>query len=108
LDLAIGRLGELAFDFLLVRDNKPAVEVIEHALRQRPDRRRLHMIHAHMLMLTARIIEAKGVHSKYFLDRLDDGEIWGNAIRQDFARLRRVGINLPIMNSIRHDFDRKI
>jgi Tfp pilus assembly protein PilF len=104
LDLLVPRIGDLAFDFLLSRDTKRASEAIGQALRDRPNWLRLHLIHAHVLILTSNISEARRLHTKHFLDPLEDGEIWGHAIRDDFARLRKAGYKLPIIDAFEREY----
>lgn len=104
MDLGVGRIGHVAFLFLLSRNTQRALEVIEESLVYRPDRLRLHLIHAHVFMLRAGITAALNVHRKYRGQTLRSGHSWGAAIRSDFAALRQSRYNLPVMDEIERQF----
>jgi hypothetical protein len=107
MDLAVSRIGELAFSALRLGKCEWARNLVEVALRDRPDWVRLKLIHAHACMLTARITLAMELHRKYGGRRMESGESWGEAIRTDFIALRRAGYHLPIMNEIKRQFAAK-
>jgi len=66
----------------------------------------LELVHAHILMLTARKTDALNIHRRNYTRTMDNGEAWGASISADFAVLREAGYNIPIMDEIERQFAR--
>jgi len=107
-DLAVNKIGCLAFESLLKHSLARALDTIKEAMSYRPDWVWLRKIQAYALMLNARITEARNVHRQNCGQTLECGEPWGDSIRADFDALRAAGFNLPIMDSFERDFASKI
>ena len=106
-DLAVSRMGGLAFEFLLKCKAVQALETIEEAMSYRPGWVWLRLVYAHALIFNARITDAKDVHREYCNQTVETGGTWAEAMREDFAALRQVGIDLPIMEYFEQQFASK-
>ena len=106
-DLAVSRMGGLAFAFLLKRKAAPALETIEEAMSYRPSWVWLRLVYAHALMLNARITHAGNVHREYCNRTVETGGTWAESMREDFAALREAGFNLPIMEYFEQQYASK-
>jgi tetratricopeptide (TPR) repeat protein len=105
LKLVIGRIGGLAYSFLLARDFTDALAAADQALSLAPEERWLYTNRAHALMFLGRSDEARALYLKYRdVKDVQDGKPWTTVILQDFADLRKKGLTNPLMNEIEKQF----
>jgi len=101
LQIVIDRIGDLANRFVLARNFATALEAADQSISLAPDEIWLYANRAHALMFLGQIEEAKALYLKY-RDQTDvqDGKSWKVVIHEDFAELRKAGLNNLLIDEI--------
>jgi tetratricopeptide (TPR) repeat protein len=97
-------LGCNAYAELLIKDYAKALVLSDEAIALAPDELWLQTNHAHALMLLGRRDEARAIYLKYRGKMIHSSTLWEQAVKGDFAALRKAGISDPLMNKIEADF----
>ena len=96
-----GRVGSIAYSFLLARDFGRALEAADQAIALAPDLVWLHANRAHALMLLGREGEARTLYLRYKgKEKILSDKSWETAILEDFAELRQAGLAHSMMDEI--------
>jgi tetratricopeptide (TPR) repeat protein len=105
LQTSIGKIGNLAYNFVLARQFDIALEAADQAIALAPEETWLYTIRAHALMFLYRIDEARALYLKYRGETNVSGdESWEVVILEDFAELRKAGLSHPLMDEIESKF----
>jgi tetratricopeptide (TPR) repeat protein len=109
LQFTIGRIGGLAFKFILVRNFATALEAVDEAVSLGPKQIWLYTNRAHALMFLDRVDEARALYLKYRgQQRIHSGgdkdKSWEAAILEDFAEFKKAGLTHPLMQEIEKAF----
>jgi hypothetical protein len=97
----IGRIGGLAYRFLLARDFTSTLAAADQAISLAPEEIWLYTNRAHALMFVGRTDEARAVYLKYRgVKDVQAGRSWDTVILDDFADLRKNGLTNPLMDEI--------
>ena len=100
-----GRIGNLAFRFLLARNFAQALEAADQAISLTPSKLWLYTNRAHALMLLGRTDEARALYLQYSSRPKVEGEkSWQELILEDFVKMRSAGISHPLMDEIEAKF----
>jgi tetratricopeptide (TPR) repeat protein len=97
LQMAVGTIGGLAFDLVLVQDFSDAFAAADGAIAVAPDKIWLYANRAHALMFTpGREDEARALYLKYRGEKdVQGGKSWEALVLQDFAAMRNTGLPQP-------------
>jgi hypothetical protein len=100
LQFVIGRIGALAYGFLLTRDFATALAAADQAISLAPGEIWLYTNRAHALMLLGRFDEARALYLKYRGQKdVTNGKSWEVVVLEDFTELRKAGLTDPLMDS---------
>ena len=101
LRLVITKIGELGYSLVLAREFVIALEAADQAISLAPEEIWLYANRAHALMFLGRTDEARALYLKY-RGRKDvfEGKSWETVVQEDFAELRKAGLNDPLMDTI--------
>jgi tetratricopeptide (TPR) repeat protein len=101
LKFVAGKIGGLAYPFLLARDFTGALAAADQAISLAPEEIWLYTNRAHALMFVGRTGEARAVYLKYrnVMD-VQGGKSWDTLILDDFADLRKNGLTDPLTDEI--------
>jgi tetratricopeptide (TPR) repeat protein len=99
---ATGLITE-AWYALFVHQYSEALRASERALAILPQDLAAAINHAHALMLMDRTYEAKAAYLAHRGETIDD-KVWRKATKEDFDKLRKVGITHPLMGEIEAAF----
>jgi hypothetical protein len=88
-----------AYYALFVRSFEDSLRAGDVAIKIEPNNLVTETNRAHALMFLNRTDEARKLYLAYN-GRIVQGEVWGAVIAEDFADLRKAGINHPFMNQI--------
>jgi tetratricopeptide (TPR) repeat protein len=102
LRIVIGKIGGIAYNFLLAHDFAQALAAADQAISLTPDQIWLYTNRAHALMFLGRVDAARALYLKYQGQKLpeQDGKSWQTAVLEDFADLRKVGLTNPLMDEV--------
>ena len=101
LDRVIGKIGELAYSLVLAREFAIALEAADQAISLAPEEIWLCANRAHALMFIGRTDEARALYLKYRRQKdVFEGKSWETVVQEDFAELRKAGLNDPLMDTI--------
>lgn len=101
LQLVIGKIGALAYNFVLAHDFAQALQAADQAISLAPDQIWLYTNRAHALMFLGRIDAARALYLKYRGQKnVQDEKSWEPVILEDFAELRKAGLTNPLMDDI--------
>jgi hypothetical protein len=104
---SVGRIGRLAYKFVLARDFVRALEAADQAISLAPNKVWLYANRAYALMLLNRVGEARALYLKYRGQQKVLGEqSWETMILGDFAELQKAGLTHPLMQEIKKAFAR--
>jgi tetratricopeptide (TPR) repeat protein len=105
LQFIIGRIGNLAYRFVLARDFSRALEAADQVISLAPDEVWVHGNRAHALMFLGREDEARALYLRYRGEKNVQGEkSWEAATIADFAEMRAAGLVHPLMDEIERRF----
>jgi tetratricopeptide (TPR) repeat protein len=105
LQTSIGKIGNLAYNFVLARQFDIALEAADQAIALAPEETWLYTIRAHALMFLYRVDEARALYLKYRgATNVSGDESWEVVILEDFAELRKAGLSHPLMDEIESKF----
>jgi tetratricopeptide (TPR) repeat protein len=105
LQYSIGRLGGLAYRFVLARDFGRALEAADQMIFLAPNEIWLYGNRAHALLFLGRLDEARALYLQYRGKKKVLGEkSWETAVLEDFAELRKAGLTHPLMDEIEKRF----
>jgi tetratricopeptide (TPR) repeat protein len=105
LQTMIGKIGSLAYNFLLAGDFAPALEAADQAISLAPDKIWLYTNRAHALMFLGRHDEARALYLKYRGEKNVQGDkSWETVILEDFDGLRKNGLKNPLMDEVEKTF----
>jgi tetratricopeptide (TPR) repeat protein len=105
LQYIIGEIGGLAYRFVLARNFAAALEAANQAISLSPNKIWLYSNRAHALMFLGRVGEAQALYLLYRGEKnVLDGKSWETVILQDFAELRKAGLEHPLMDEIEKEF----
>ena len=99
MQFVVGKIGGLAYNFVLARDFTTALAAADQAISVAPDKIWLYTNRAHALMFLGRVDEARALYLKYRGQKVD-GKPWEAAILGDFAEFRKAGLTNPLMDEI--------
>jgi tetratricopeptide (TPR) repeat protein len=101
LQSSAGKIGGLAYDFLMVETFARALEASDLAISLAPDELWPHTNRAHALMFLGRVDEARALYLRYRGEKnVQDDKPWETVILEDFAELRKAGLSHPLMEEI--------
>jgi tetratricopeptide (TPR) repeat protein len=101
LQIAIVKVGSLAYNFVLDRDFAIALECADQVTSLAPSQIWLYTNRAHALMFLGRDDEARAVYLRYRGEqRVALDKSWETIILGDFAELRRAKLTHPLMEEI--------
>ena len=103
LRLCVGRIGNMAYYFILAHQFDQALDTAEQAISHASDKLWLQTNRAHALMFLGRTSEAREVYLSHRGERTQDDN-WETVIRADFAELRKAGLSNPLMGEIESTF----
>jgi tetratricopeptide (TPR) repeat protein len=106
LQFSIGRIGDLAFKFILTRDFDNALQSAGQVILLAPDEVWLYANRAHALMFLGREDEARALYLRYRDEKKVLGKPWDTVILEDFAEMRKAGLMNPLMDEITKLFAR--
>jgi TPR repeat protein len=97
-----GALGSLSWHALFAREYAHALDAAERALKTDPSLLWIETNRAHALMLLGRAAEAREVYLAHRDKRIPNNanKLWQEGIAEDFAELRKAGIEHPQMAEI--------
>jgi tetratricopeptide (TPR) repeat protein len=99
--LAVDRIGTLAYRLVLVHDFSSALDAVDRAIALAPDKIWLYGNRAHALMFLGREDEARAIYLRFHGTRNAMGEkSWDAMVLEDFAELRKAGLAHPLMDEI--------
>ena len=101
-DLTANSLRELSWYALFARKYVDALDAAERSLKLKPDLAE-ETNHAHALMMLGRTAEAKAIYLAHKGEPLQ-GKTWEQVIADDFTKLRKAGIESPLMTEIEAAF----
>jgi tetratricopeptide (TPR) repeat protein len=102
---SIGRIGSLAYRFVLAQNFAQALEASDLAIAVAPDQKWLYMNRAHALMFLDRADEARTIYLRYRGEKdVQDGKPWETLLLEDFDELRKAGLTHPLMDEIEKRF----
>ena len=105
LQFSIGRIGDLAYRFVLARNFARALEASDQAISLAPDQIWLYTNRAHALMFLNRVDEARALYLHYRGEKnVQTGKSWETSVLEDFAELRKAGLTHPLMDEIEKRF----
>ncbi|MBS0513635.1 MAG: tetratricopeptide repeat protein [Proteobacteria bacterium] len=93
-------LGNLSFTRLLVGQNSEALRNAREALQIAPDQLWIRINEAHALLLMGREAEALEIYTQYRDKPLNATQTVREAVLDDFAALRKAGVNHPGMATV--------
>jgi tetratricopeptide (TPR) repeat protein len=103
--ISIGRIGGLAYRFVLARKFAIALEAADEAIALAPEKIWLYTNRAHALMFLNRTDEARALYLKYRgAQKVTGDKSWEAVILEDFAELRKAGLSHPLMDEIESKF----
>jgi predicted Zn-dependent protease len=100
-------MGGLAFKLLLAKKFEKSLEASDRAIAAAPGLIWLYTNRAHALMFLGRVEEARTLYRAHRGEKTQDNKIWEDAIREDFAELRKAGLTNPLMDEIERTFAKK-
>jgi tetratricopeptide (TPR) repeat protein len=101
----IGRIGALAYRFVLARNFANALEAADQAIALAPGKIWLYTNRAHALLFLDRVDEARALYLKHHGETdVERGKSWDAMIVEDFAELRKAGLMHPLMDEIEAKF----
>ena len=106
LQFSIGRIGDLAFKFILARDFDNALQSADQVILLAPDEVWLYANRGHALMFLGREDEARALYLRYRDEKKVLGKPWDTVILEDFAEMRKAGLMNPLMDEITKLFAR--
>jgi tetratricopeptide (TPR) repeat protein len=102
---SIGRIGSLAYGFVLAQNFARALEASDLVISLAPDKIWLHSNRAHALMFLSRVDEARALYLRYRGEKdAQDGKLWETAVLEDFSEMRKEGLTHPLMDEIEKRF----
>ncbi len=104
LESCIGKIGDLAYDFVLAHDFARALAAADEAIAAGPAMTWIHANRAHALMFLGRVDEARAVYLGHRGEKLDDGKAWEAEVLGDFAEFRKAGLTHPLMDEVEKTF----
>ncbi len=105
LKVSIGKIGAIAFNFILARDFGKALDAADQAVSLAPDQKWINVNRAHALMFLGRLDEARALYLRYRGEKKVQGDkSWEAAVLADFAELRRAGLTHPLLDEIESTF----
>jgi tetratricopeptide (TPR) repeat protein len=93
-------LGKIAFASLFTKKFSDALHRSDEAIAMAPDQLWLYNNRAHALMQLGREDEARKVYLEHRGKSVGDGRTWEQAIKDDFAEIRKAGIKNRLMDEI--------
>ena len=102
LQFLAGRIGGLAYRFVLARDFAAGLEAADQAIAIAPEQLLwFHGNRAHALMLLGRIEEARKIYLRYRgAKNVIAEKSWEAIVLEDLAELRKAGIAHPLMDEV--------
>jgi tetratricopeptide (TPR) repeat protein len=105
LQFVIGKIGALAYEFVLARDFATALTAADQAISLAPEEIWLYTNRAHALMFLGRVDEARALYLKYRDEKnVQNGKAWVTVILEDFAEMQKIGLASPLMDDIEKQF----
>jgi hypothetical protein len=98
-DLA-GALGGLSFALLCTNRSQDALDRAQEALALDPAMLRNAAFRAHALLFLGHVDEAKAIYLSDKDKPIGDGRTFAQAVKDDYAMFRKLGIDLPAMKQI--------
>ena len=92
-DKALRRIGDLAFNYLLIGHFEQALRCVDEALSAHPKSVNLAIRRAHALMFLGRVGEARAIYRRYIGTRLAHGRSCNGLIQGDFWDLSNAGVS---------------
>jgi tetratricopeptide (TPR) repeat protein len=100
----VGRIGSLAYRFVLAHDFARALETADHAITVAPNMTWLYSNRAHALMFLGRPDEARAIYLQYRGTKVQFEKSWEAVILEDFSQLRNEKLTHPLMDEIEQQF----
>src|SRR5262249_25453968 len=101
----IGRIGALAYSFVLAGDFTNALDAVDQVFPLASDQLWLHGNRAHALMLLGRVEEARAIYLSHRGAKNVQGEkSWETVVIEAFAKLRAAKLTNPLMEEIEKRF----
>jgi tetratricopeptide (TPR) repeat protein len=101
LQISIGKIGGLAYKFVLAGKFTTALEAADQAIALAPEKTWLYTNRAHALMFLHRVDKARAIYLNYRgAMKVVGDKSWEVIILEDFAELRKAGLSHPLMDEI--------
>jgi hypothetical protein len=104
LQYSTGRIGGLAYRFVLARNFARALEASDLVISLSPDEIWLHTNRAHALMFRGRVEEARALYLRYRGGKMQNGRPWETVVLEAFGEMRKAGLTHPLMDEIEKQF----
>lgn len=105
LKVSIGKIGSIAFNFILAREFDQALDAAEQAAALAPDQIWIDVNRAHALMFLGRLDEARVFYLRHRGEKRVQGDkSWEAVVLEDFAQLRKAALSQPLMDEIESTF----
>jgi tetratricopeptide (TPR) repeat protein len=105
LQYSIGRIGGIAYRFILAHNFVEALKAADQAISLAPEKIWLYTNRAHALMFLNRVDEARVLYLKNRGAKDVQGDkSWETVILEDFAELRKAGLSHPLMDEVESKF----
>jgi tetratricopeptide (TPR) repeat protein len=102
---SIGRIGDLTTRLVLARDFAKSLEAADLIHSASPDAVLLQMYRARALMFLGRVEEARTLYARYQREtNVQNWKPWLTLVLEDFAALRKAGLQHPLMDEIEKRF----
>jgi tetratricopeptide (TPR) repeat protein len=98
--IAIERISDLAFAFVLQRDFQKSIAVTDKAIGVLPNSTSPNLRRAHALMLLNRTDEARELYRRFGVGKATPELTWQDVIRHDFSVMRNAGLTHALMAEI--------
>jgi tetratricopeptide (TPR) repeat protein len=101
LSVAIEKLGNLAYRFVLAGDFTQGLDVADEAIARAPATTWLYINRGHALMLLGRVADARALYLRFRgSPKIIDDKSWEICVLDDFTELRQAGLTNSLMDEI--------
>ena len=98
--IAIERISDVAFEFVLRGEFQKAIDITEEAIAVLPNSASPNLRHAHALMLLNRADKARLLYQRFRSGKATPELTWQDVICWDFSAMRNVGFAHALMAEI--------
>jgi tetratricopeptide (TPR) repeat protein len=107
LETSIGKIGAMAYVFVLAHDFAKALEAADQAISLAPEKIWIHANRAYALTFLGRVDEARTLYLRYRgMEDAGGGKSWQEIVLADIAEMRKAGLAHPLMDEVEEVFAR--